>query len=385
MADGLTRGHVHEPQPGPGQRAPGPQRRAHRRRRAGRGPRVAGRCSSRCSPSGPPGSSCSRRRPSGGSPTAPVDVAVVEVGLGGRWDATNVVDADVAVITNVSYDHVEVLGPTLDDIATEKAGIIKPGCRVVVGETDPELLGVFTAAGRGARGGRDLGAGRGLRLRRATRWRWAAGCSTCARPAARYPEVFLSLHGAHQGDNAAVRRGRRRGLLRRARWRPRWSSTPCGSVRVPGRIEIVGRAPARRPRRGPQRGRRAGAGRALVEELAGRRRRPWPWSACSRAATRAPCSRPCARPGSRRSWPARRRRPGPCRPRRSPRRREPWACRPLAADTVAEAVDAWPAPGCRRPATLVVTGSLYVVADGPAAVLVGIDATWADPGSLSEP
>ena len=56
-----------------------------------------------------------------------VDVAVVEVGLGGRWDATNVVQPDVAVVTNVSYDHVEVLGPTLRDIATEKSGIIKPG------------------------------------------------------------------------------------------------------------------------------------------------------------------------------------------------------------------------------------------------------------------
>ncbi|HXQ18837.1 MAG TPA: Mur ligase family protein, partial [Acidimicrobiales bacterium] len=52
-----------------------------------------------------------------------VDVAVVEVGLGGRWDATNVVEPDVAVVTNVSYDHVEVLGPTLTDIAAEKAGI----------------------------------------------------------------------------------------------------------------------------------------------------------------------------------------------------------------------------------------------------------------------
>src|SRR5580658_10490676 len=59
-----------------------------------------------------------------------VDVAVIEVGLGGRWDATNVVDPVVAVVTNVSYDHVEVLGPTLVDIATEKAGIMKAGCQV---------------------------------------------------------------------------------------------------------------------------------------------------------------------------------------------------------------------------------------------------------------
>ena len=76
-----------------------------------------------------PASSSSPRPPSGGSPTSAVDVAVVEVGLGGRWDATNVVEPDVAVVTNVSYDHAEVLGPTLEDIAAEKAGIIKPGCR----------------------------------------------------------------------------------------------------------------------------------------------------------------------------------------------------------------------------------------------------------------
>jgi dihydrofolate synthase/folylpolyglutamate synthase len=66
-----------------------------------------------------------------------VDVAVVEVGLGGRWDATNVVEPAVAVVTNVSEDHLEVLGPTLIDVAREKAGIVKAGSLVVLGETDP--------------------------------------------------------------------------------------------------------------------------------------------------------------------------------------------------------------------------------------------------------
>src|SRR2546428_2576939 len=70
-----------------------------------------------------------------------VDVAVLEVGLGGRWDATNVADGTVAVVTNVSFDHVEILGPTLADIAAEKAGIVKPGATrtLVLGETSPEL------------------------------------------------------------------------------------------------------------------------------------------------------------------------------------------------------------------------------------------------------
>src|SRR5438874_6727422 len=74
-----------------------------------------------------------------------VDVAVVEVGLGGRWDATNVTDGQVAVVTNVSLDHAETIGPTLVDIATEKAGIVKPGSTLVLGETDPTLAEIFRA------------------------------------------------------------------------------------------------------------------------------------------------------------------------------------------------------------------------------------------------
>src|SRR5215213_7507697 len=76
-----------------------------------------------------------------------VDVAVVEVGLLGRWDATNVIDAQVAVVTNVAMDHNEYAGPTTADIAREKSGIIKPGSAVVIGETDPELMQIFLDAG----------------------------------------------------------------------------------------------------------------------------------------------------------------------------------------------------------------------------------------------
>src|SRR3954454_1099489 len=76
-----------------------------------------------------------------------VDVAVVEVGLLGRWDATNVVDAQVAVITNVGLDHTEFAGPTKADVASEKAGIIKPGSAVVLGETDPALVDIFLVEG----------------------------------------------------------------------------------------------------------------------------------------------------------------------------------------------------------------------------------------------
>lgn len=74
-----------------------------------------------------------------------VDVAVIEVGLGGRLDCTNIIVPDLSLITNISFDHVQFLGNTLDKIASEKAGIIKPKVPVVIGETTPETRPVFQA------------------------------------------------------------------------------------------------------------------------------------------------------------------------------------------------------------------------------------------------
>jgi dihydrofolate synthase/folylpolyglutamate synthase len=136
---------------------------------------------------------------------------------------------------------VEVLGPTLVDIAREKAGIVKAGSLVVVGETDPELVAVFLdAAGHAAaRGvwvrGRDFACdgnqlavgGRLLDLRT---------------PGARYDDVYLPLHGAHQGDNAALAVTVAEGFFGSP-----LSADVVGaafaSVRVPGRLEVVGRNP----------------------------------------------------------------------------------------------------------------------------------------------
>jgi dihydrofolate synthase / folylpolyglutamate synthase len=81
---------------------------------------------------------------------AGVDTAVVEVGLGGRLDSTNVVDPDVVVLTNVSLDHVQLLGPTVHDVAREKAGIIKTAAPVVTGETSPDVIAQFAAAAAAA-------------------------------------------------------------------------------------------------------------------------------------------------------------------------------------------------------------------------------------------
>lgn len=170
-----------------------------------------------------------------------VDVAVVEVGLGGLHDATNVVDAQVAVVTNVALDHAEVIGPTLADIATEKAGIVKPGSTLILGESDPALAAVFRSAAEatGVTGiierGRDFACessriavgGRVLDLRT---------------PAERYPEVFLPLHGAHQGDNAACALAAAEAFFG-APLHPDVVGQALGSVVVPGRMEVVGRRP----------------------------------------------------------------------------------------------------------------------------------------------
>lgn len=72
-----------------------------------------------------------------------ISVAVIEVGLGGRLDSTNIIQPDISVITNIGYDHMQLLGDTLPEIAFEKAGIIKPGRPVVIGEYHPETIGVF--------------------------------------------------------------------------------------------------------------------------------------------------------------------------------------------------------------------------------------------------
>lgn len=133
---------------------------------------------------------------------APVDVAVVEVGLGGRWDATNVIDGQVAVITPISLDHTEYLGTDLADIAAEKAGVIKAGSVVVIAEQPPEVMEVLLRRAvevdaAVAREGSELAVlgrqvavgGQQLRLQ---------GLGGV------YEDVFLPMHGEHQAHNAVL-------------------------------------------------------------------------------------------------------------------------------------------------------------------------------------
>lgn len=77
-----------------------------------------------------------------------VDIAIIETGLGGRLDSTNIITPEVSVITNIGWDHMNLLGDTLEKIAGEKAGIIKPGVPVVIGETLPETAPVFEHTAR---------------------------------------------------------------------------------------------------------------------------------------------------------------------------------------------------------------------------------------------
>jgi dihydrofolate synthase / folylpolyglutamate synthase len=128
-----------------------------------------------------------------------VDVAVIEVGLLGRWDATNVCDAQVAVITNIGMDHNEFAGPTKLDIAREKAGIIKPGSAVVIGETDPELVDVFLAAG----GASALVRGEQFDVIE-NELALGGRLVDMRTPTTVYTDVFVPLHGRHQADNAIV-------------------------------------------------------------------------------------------------------------------------------------------------------------------------------------
>lgn len=166
-----------------------------------------------------------------------VGAAVVEVGLLGRWDATNIVDGVVAVLTNVGHDHTDGQGDWRRRIAEEKAGIVKPGATFVLGETDPELQDVFAATPAAEVWRRDVDFG-------CTANRLAVGgrMLDLRTPAATYDEVFLALHGAHQGDNAAIALAATEAFFGRP-LDPDLVAEAFAAVRNPGRFEVVQRDP----------------------------------------------------------------------------------------------------------------------------------------------
>lgn len=167
----------------------------------------------------------------------PVDASVVEVGLGGRWDATNVTTAPVAAITNIALDHTEFMGNDRRAIAAEKAGIVKEGAVVVTGERDPGILSVIGDAATNVGAGlliadRDFGivenkvalGGRYLTMRATTR---------------EYDGLFLPLHGSHQGANAAIAVQSVISFLPAQDISDEVVAEGFAAVRAPGRLETV--------------------------------------------------------------------------------------------------------------------------------------------------
>jgi dihydrofolate synthase / folylpolyglutamate synthase len=172
---------------------------------------------------------------------APVNVAVVEVGLGGAWDATNVVDANVAVVTPIDLDHTHLLGRTIAEITREKAGIIKPGAHAILAGQSVEAAEILLArcAEVGAlpqREGVDFGvidrklavAGQLIRL------------SGADGPV---DEIFLPLYGAHQAANAAQALAAAEAFLGLKALHPDVVRGGFAQVHFPGRLELVRRSP----------------------------------------------------------------------------------------------------------------------------------------------
>jgi dihydrofolate synthase/folylpolyglutamate synthase len=173
---------------------------------------------------------------------APVDVAVVEVGMGGAWDATNVADADVAVVTPIDLDHTHLLGRTISEITREKAGIIKPGAHAILAGQSVEAAEILLArcAEVGAlpqREGVDFGvidrklavSGQLIRL------------SAADGPV---DDIFLPLYGAHQAANAGQALAAVEAFLGLKALNPDVVREGFAQVHFPGRLELVRRTPA---------------------------------------------------------------------------------------------------------------------------------------------
>ncbi|MDX3074507.1 bifunctional tetrahydrofolate synthase/dihydrofolate synthase [Streptomyces sp. MI02-7b] len=178
---------------------------------------------------------------------APVDIAVVEVGMGGSWDATNVIDATVAVVTPISLDHTDRLGSTPGEIAVEKSGIVKKDATVVLAQQPVEAAQVLleravdvgaTVAREGMEFGvvhREVAVGGQLLTLRGL--------------GGEYEQVFLPLHGEHQAHNAAVALAAVEAFFGIGSEHDRTLAvdtvrTAFAGVTSPGRLEVVRRSPS---------------------------------------------------------------------------------------------------------------------------------------------
>jgi dihydrofolate synthase/folylpolyglutamate synthase len=169
----------------------------------------------------------------------PVDAGVFEVGMGGEWDATNLVRGEVAVLCPIALDHPE-LGDTVAEVAREKAGIVKEGATVVVREQPPEALAVVEERA-GATGGTIRLEGRDFALE--GRDPAVGGQRIVVRGLhGSYEDLALPLHGEHQARNAAAGIAAAEALLDRA-LHPESLRQAVAGVTGPGRLEVVSRHP----------------------------------------------------------------------------------------------------------------------------------------------
>ncbi|WP_084040521.1 folylpolyglutamate synthase/dihydrofolate synthase family protein [Demequina sp. NBRC 110053] len=176
---------------------------------------------------------------------APVDVAVIEVGMGGVWDATNVADGDVSVVTSVSLDHQQWLGDDLAGIAREKAGIIKDGSVAVIAEQSDAVTPVLLEA-VAARGATALWEGDALEV--VDRQPGVGGqLVTLRTPAATYAEIFVPLYGDYQARNALLALAAVEALMADGGEANALSAEVVeagfGAVTSPGRLEVVRTSP----------------------------------------------------------------------------------------------------------------------------------------------
>jgi dihydrofolate synthase/folylpolyglutamate synthase len=172
---------------------------------------------------------------------APVDAAIVEVGMGGAWDATNVIDATVATVLPIAVDHAKYLGDSPEMIAAEKAGIIKPGSVAVLAEQSVEVAAVLLARAKevGATVARE-----GVEFGVVSRAAAVGGqVMTLQGLRQRYDEVFLPLYGAHQAQNAAVALAAVEAFAPDQALDDALVREAFATVTSPGRLEIVRRSP----------------------------------------------------------------------------------------------------------------------------------------------
>lgn len=173
---------------------------------------------------------------------APVDVAIIEVGMGGAWDATNVADGSVCVITPIGLDHTEYLGETVEEIATEKSGIIKPGSQAILAQQGLAVAEILLA--RSALEGATV-AREGIEFSVESRDVAIGGqMLTIQGLHGRYEDIFVPLFGDHQAQNASV------GLAAVEAFLATDVALDVETVREgflmvssPGRLEIVRRSP----------------------------------------------------------------------------------------------------------------------------------------------